>query len=385
VVITFILTTFFSIFATSVVWWHIAYQRWNTAWEMAKEKLVPFRDAWPRGQIPGQVPKRPQSPAPHAQAQAEESDIEDLSPAENLVIALSDTCHVSGLAVATSSIIKIALTGADYPTYHLFIARCLCFLALTGYYVGQLGSSIYAKLHALHPRRLRVRVFVSALTMLMFITWSFIALPRFSAWEFNEDAVFTPQCFSTHLNTLVPFSFSFWIWANIFWIPQGFVWVLLTPWSFVGRVDVFLGKVDVLLLWVVFKVALLWTCLLDDVSHSILGAMWICVRLFFTCLATLSTLAGFVLWILFVPTDTIAVPAALLNLVWSTYDVIIAKRSNARVVVDVLQTPSPPDPGNGEMEFGFGQIFPVVMILLWCVAGIDFASGRLAFLLAAGL
>lgn len=301
------------------------------------------------------------------------------------MIALGDTCHISGLAVAISSIIKIALSGAYYPTYHLFMARCLCFLALTGYNVGQLGSSIYAKLHALHPRRLRVRVFISTLTMLMLITWSVIAIPRFSAWEFNKDTVFTPQCFSMHLNTLVPYSFGFWIWVNIFWVPQGFVWVLLTPWSFVDRVDVFIGKIDVLLLWVAFRVALLWTCLFDDVNLSMLGAMRICVRLIYTCLATLSTLAGFALWILFLPTDTIAVPAALLNLAWSTYDVIIAKRSNAGAVVDLLQTPSPPDPTKGEMEFGFGQVFPVVMILLWFVAGIDFASGRLAFLLAVGL
>lgn len=344
---------------------------------MAKDELVPFRDAWPKGQLPGQILKRSQSPAPHAQAQAEKSDIEDLSPAENLVLALSDTCHVSGLAVAISSIIKIALSGAYYPTYHLFIARSLCFLALTGYYVGQLGSSIYAKLHALHPRKLRIRVIISVLTMLIFITWSFIALPRFSAWEFNEDTVFTPQCFSMHLNTLVPWSYSFWIWINIFWVPQGFVWVLLTPWSFIDRVDVFIGKIDILLLWVAFKVALLWFCLLDDVHLSILGTMRICVKLFLTCLATLTTLFGFVLWILFLPSDAIAVPAALLNLVWSTYDIVTAKRSNAAAVVDVLQTPSLPVPTNGEMEFGFGQIFPVVMILLWFVAGIDFASGRL--------
>lgn len=383
-IITFISTTLFSILATSVVWWPIAHQRCNTAWEMAKSNLAPFRDVWPRGQIPGQVPKSSQSPAPQAQTQVEESDIEDLSPAENLVLALSDTCHVSGLAVAISSIIKIAVSGADYPTYHLFIARCLCFLALTGYYVGQLGSSIYAKLYARYPWKLKVRVFLSVLTMLIFITWSFIAIPRFSAWEFKENIVFTPQCFSTHLDTLSPFSFSFWIWLDMIWIPQGLIWMLLMPWAFSDRVDIFLGKIDVLFLWIIFRVALLWTCL-HRVKLSTLGLMLFCARLLATCLATLSTLAGFVVWILFLPTDSIAVPAALLNFAWSTYDVVITKQSNTGSVVDVLQTPSPPGPTNGEMEFGFGQIFPIVMILLWLVAGIDFVSSRLDFSLAASV
>lgn len=69
------------------------------------------------------------------------------------------------------------------------------------------------------------------------------------------------------------------------------------------------------------------------------------------------------------PSQMMDIPFNLLFLPWDLYDLFIVKRSNEGLVVDVPELSSPT--GNSESDWGFGQIFPLIMMLSLLMNFID--------------
>jgi hypothetical protein len=87
-----------------------------------------------------------------------------------------------------------------------------------------------------------------------------------------------------------------------------------------------------------------------------------------------------IIWLLFcifvLPTTAMHPFSSLVGLGWDIYDVLTIKLGNKKAVVDSLQiSPNSPEPENPELKWGYGQIFPIVMLLLWVVAVLDATSG----------
>jgi len=65
----------------------------------------------------------------------------------------------------------------------------------------------------------------------------------------------------------------------------------------------------------------------------------------------------------FIPSLMMDLPFKIIFLSWDMYDIYIAKKSNEGLIVNVPALTQPTDSGNSESEWGFGQIFPMIMML----------------------
>lgn len=87
---------------------------------------------------------------------------------------------------------------------------------------------------------------------------------------------------------------------------------------------------------------------------------------------TVLTLIAIVFNLLFFITTYLQPISALIFLVWDAYDIITIELSNRLVVVDHLQTGAPAAlPANPEFGWGFGQILPMMLFLLWVIGFLD--------------
>jgi hypothetical protein len=141
-------------------------------------------------------------------------EAEDLDPSprhstwikvvRNMLIMLGDTQLVTGLAIITASLINIYRDGG-IPLYHIFIARALTELTLTGH-----TAAIIHVYPAKHNWTLRMGLFV--MLNLLWAWWSLLALTRFDRWNWE-----TPHCLEN--NSVVPGNYDDWIHISLAWIP----------------------------------------------------------------------------------------------------------------------------------------------------------------------
>ncbi len=272
-----------------------------------------------------------------------------------------------------------------YPLYHLFLARSLAALALVGH---NTAAFVYAKLRRYHPYSLYVRCAVSFATMILYLTWSGLALERFRLFEQQPWPGFTPLCFSTH-RCRVGGTFRFWIRMNMFWVPQSFAWVLLNPFKLIDSVEHALDYVDGFIISLIKGVfTKYWSNLVP--SNSATYPMWkfmgvISWSITRAMVKTFGVMILVLLSSIFFPTDALLpISNILLGLVWPIYDVVTVKLSNQHAVVDALETPVSQAPQNPEQDFGIGQIFPLLMGLQLVMAFLDACSGRIRRMASSG-
>jgi len=269
--------------------------------------------------------------------------------------------------------IKLA-ADPQYPLYHIFLGRSLAFMAINGHNTGM--YFVYSKFQRHHPISLYLRSCLSLVTVTAYLAWSVIALQRFKEWDWDtyEWPDYTPMCFNYQLNR-VPWSFTFWIWAFMLLVPLGYTWLLIIPFSKAGA-DILHYAFEATDQFTVDIVKGVFFGKFAPVRRSsqkpferIRLYLWGAVKYFLGVIWLLICIFIF-------PTTAMQPFSALVSLAWDIYDVLTIKVGNRNVVADSLQVlPTSPEPENPELQWGYGQIFPIVMLLMWVVAVLDAASG----------
>jgi hypothetical protein len=308
---------------------------------------------------------------------APEDEETELTPIERCIFTLGDANLVTAIAIMISSMYK-SIPHPNYPLYHMFIARSLATIALLGH---NSTGPVYALLRKKHEWSIRIRWVLSVVSILLYLVWSLYALTRFWKLERHwkqDDLAFTPACLSAHRSKLVPFSFSFWIIINFFWMPIGFGNILVSPFAGTrGAVNKGIRKIDECTFKCIYS---LYKRKGDLMPRD--GPTWKKVGL---CVGRLLTLAlkigGVLLWfivqLLFIPVDALQpINTLVLGLAWAVYDVLTIKLSNWNTVVDALDAPSLAERSNPESDYGIGQVFPIVMFLQVILAVLDAMAGK---------
>ena len=341
--------------------WHIWIPYFRKRWEEAT------RDAAAEGATYTPLPDRyylVEDEKEDVREEEEEKETE-LTPFEKCNFALGDANLVAAIAIIVSSMYK-SIPDPNYPLYHLFLARSLAAIALVGH------NSTGVLYHLLRKKRkwsILMRWFLSIVAIVLYIVWSSKTIDRFRQLERlwgRDDLAFAPACLSSHWSKLIPFSFSFWINTNYFFMPTAFVSILVSPIPYIrGLIAICIKFIDKWTFWLI-------NCVLKDIWESELmpneGQAWKKAviglgRIFWLAFKSICVFILCFLNALFVPAEGMQpINALFLGLLWNGWDIMNIKLSNWNTVVDALDAPLIVR-SNPERDFGFGQVFPIVMFL----------------------
>lgn len=290
---------------------------------------------------------------------------QNITPWDELLISIADTNLVSTLGVVISSLVNLLSDINNHPTYHLWIAWILADLAIMGF---SAASQVFRKVRDNRTERYRLipRTALACVTWVLWMYWTCLILKRFRALEatWEEDKSYTPQCFSTHLDMSDRFTFSFWIYINFFWVSQSFVWIILIPSPVHVYFDKWLFTFDLWLIRLAISVPIAVQRLIRHRGPRTASIIIVCIWLFHVPLTY-----AVVLFLL--PSHVMDLPFALIFIPWDIYDIYIAKKSNRGIVLDVPSSVIKGPINNSELDWGFGQIFPLVLMILLLLNCID--------------
>lgn len=165
----------------------------------------------------------------------------------------------------------------------------------------------------------------------------------------------------------------------MFMMPSAYLWVYVRPGipgsymdPLFDQFDVYVSKVtkEVLTLryWKEFErksSSQIWkaysTSLLSTTGVALAKTVWALLVVLFS--------------LLFFSTTYVQPISSFMFISWDIHDIVTVKIANLKTVVDNLETGVPPKASqNPEMDWGFGQILPIVLLLLWIIAFIDALS-----------
>jgi hypothetical protein len=359
--------------ATIVLYlWHIWIPYCRKRWEEATQ------DAAAEGATYTPLPDRYYPVEDKKEDVREEEEETELKPFEKCIFALGDANLVTAIAIIVSSMYQ-SILDPNYPLYHLFLARSLAAIALVGY------NSTGVLYHLLRKKRkwsILMRWFLSIATIVLYIVWSSKTIDRFRqlerTWD-RDDLAFAPACLSSHWSKLVPFSFSFWINTNYFLMPTAFFSILVSPIPYIwGRIAIcikFIDKSTFRLINGVLKD--IWESeLIPDEGQAWKKALISLWQIIWLACESIIVLILCFLNAFFVPAEGMQPIAALiLGLLWNGWDIMNIKLSNWNTVVDALDAPLTVR-SNPERDFGFGQVFPIVMFLQVILTVLDAVAGK---------
>lgn len=142
-----------------------------------------------------------------------------ISVLRDTLVMQGDSQLISGLAIVIASLVNIHKDD-ETPLYHIFIARALADVCLTGH-----SASII-----LMPRTEQNwtwRLGILSSTIVLWEFWSYTAIERFRRWNWE-----TPYCLEN--TSKIRGDYDDWIMWSIFWMPLGYIPIYLNAWEF-GR------------------------------------------------------------------------------------------------------------------------------------------------------
>lgn len=305
----------------------------------------------------------------------------ELTATESFVLVLGDTHLVSAFAIIIASLSKLS-KEPQYPLYHLFISRSLAEMSLIGHNTGL--YFVYSKFEKYHRSSLWLRVALTSCVTVFYLVWSGVSFYRFRQWNLNDWPSFTPLCFSYRLNKS-PGDFTTWIIIDSAWTPLSYMWIFARSEKLLKRAAPIFDDVDN---HIALTMKHVWTKYWklsnlrppDDtrpfpwasVSVVFKNILWSTVKTVYAVTLISVSMVCF-------PTTILDPFSSMLFTAWNAYDIVTTKLGNRKIVTDILQTTaSPVTSNNPEMEMGFGQVFPVIMLLLWIIALLDaFGSRRI--------
>ena len=263
-----------------------------------------------------------------------------------------DSQLINGLAIIIASLINI-YKDDETPIYHIFIARSLADICLTGH-----SASII-----LVPRTEHNWAFRLALLLLTIGLWefrSYAAIERFRRWNWE-----TPHCLENE--TIIPGEYEHWIIWSLVWMPLGYFPLYLRIWEF-GRN------------WTDKFEELIIACPRFVIRHSknICRRSSVGDRLGKALLSIIENVVCviFLAFAVLIPASCRLLPVqSFISLWWDIYDVATARAANTHIVVVNPQYRlgrSSQNNDNPEHDWGFGQILPFVMLLLPILTALDY-------------
>ncbi|KAF4448446.1 hypothetical protein F53441_8170 [Fusarium austroafricanum] len=257
------------------------------------------------------------------------ASLQRLTSWDELLISVADTNLVSALGVVISSLVNFLSDRDAYPNYHLWIAWILADLALMGF---SAASVVYRRVrnNQTQKHRLIPRIILAGITWALWMCWTCLILGRFQTWEatWEADKSVTPQCFSTHLDTLTSgLTFTFWIYINLVWVSQSFIWIISTPFQVHIYLDRWLSLFDIWLIRLATSI--------PNAVQSLIGRRGSMFAPVIIACVFLSQAPTFLLVLFFIPSHMMDLPFVLIFVPWDIYDIYVAKKSNQGIVVDV--------------------------------------------------
>ena len=280
---------------------------------------------------------------------------------------LGDAQLVTGLAIIIASLVNM-IKDDETPLYHIFVARGLADVSLAGH--SATSVLIYPRRDHTWPFLMRLGLI--AATVVLWEYWSWLALERFDRWDWV-----TPHCLEN--NNRVPGDYDDWIAFSLVWMPIGYSTLLLNVWDdgryIVDRFeDAVTGGPGVALER--------FTDFFDSLDFSGGTSHFLAsLQKLMIAIATTVIVAIFLAFAVIMPASRVLMlPQSIISFPWDAYDVYIAREANAHIiVVNPKYRPgkSFQNNDNPEHDWGFGQILPLVMLLLPILATFDAISGEL--------
>ena len=289
---------------------------------------------------------------------AREIRLERLESRPRFIMILSDTLLtqgdsqlVSGLAIIIASLVNI-YKDENSPLYHIFIARSLADTCLTSHL-----ACVILLQRTEHNWTFRLCLLGSTLALWEY--WSYLAIQRFRRWGLE-----TPHCFEN--DSIVPGEYEHWIYISLFWMPLSYAPVFLNSFLLGRRFTYWFERR--LKKWPPYIIRLQ-----KDIfeSRSSTQAILIIVR---SAVLTLSCLVFLVFTVMIPASFTLLPFQSFLSFWWTFYDVSRARAANAHILVanpPYRMEKSFQNNENPESDWGFGQILPMVMLLLPILTYLD--------------
>ncbi|KAF2005337.1 hypothetical protein P154DRAFT_616557 [Amniculicola lignicola CBS 123094] len=298
-------------------------------------------------------------------------DDDQLTPMERLILGLGDMNLVTTLAIIISSMVNMSY-DKHYPLYHIFIARSLAGSAIEGH---NSASFVYAKFQRKKRYSLFVRWALSFAALALYVAWSIMAESRFRQEENRKWPKFRPICLSDGDN-IVGGTWIFWIRLEMYFFqPVAFIWILVSPSPYASRLDKIISRIDA---FIIMRCKLFikkhWTNIRPQTHLSTWGYFLAAVtNVLIAVFKTACDVCLVVFCSLFVPSDaTMPISQIVFGLVWHIYDITTIRTGNKVAVVNILDSPGRPKIENPESKWGFGQIFPIVILLQIFITLLDY-------------
>ena len=132
------------------------------------------------------------------------------------MILQGDSQLISGLAIIIASLINMR-KDEDTPLYHIFIARALADVCLTGHAAAIIN--VYPTRH-----NWTFRLILVFIAVVLWEYWSWLAIDRFRRWNWQ-----TPHCFEN--TNIIPGEYEGWIAFSLVWMPLGYGTLYLSLWE----------------------------------------------------------------------------------------------------------------------------------------------------------
>ena len=272
--------------------------------------------------------------------------------ARDAIVAIGDTQLLMATGITIASLIMIKAEGAS-SLYHIFIARCL-----TGVNIAGQGAAIIYGSGSRFNWDLRLGLMVAFIPLYLY--WTAICIEEFEKFDYQ-----TPHCFKNE--NFVGGRYTTWMKVDLMWMPPGYAVVLMQ--RFERSRDWVDGFDTHLRLWPVeiYKnvkdahraAGRRPTLVTKAVANIILISFYIFLALLYLALVILTFVA--------ISPPSVLPFSQLFFFLWAVYDEITVWNSNAPSVVACpsgLPHVSLQSNQNPEHDWGFGQILPLLLLLL---------------------
>ena len=252
----------------------------------------------------------------------------------------------------------------DTPLYHIFIARALADVCLTGHAAAIIN--VYPTRH-----NWTFRLILVFIAVVLWEYWSWLAIDRFRRWNWQ-----TPHCFEN--TNIIPGEYEGWIAFSMVWMPLGYGTLYLSLWKS-GRelTDVFETIIVDFPQFITRRFRETYESWLYP--HFKFSVTEILKKSFYAAVSLVGCVV-FLVFAILIPTSRALSPLqSAIFLLWDVYDVDRARKANAHIVVanpDYRSGKSFQNNDNPEHDWGFGQILPLVMLLLPILSALDMINGK---------
>ena len=135
-----------------------------------------------------------------------------ISVLRDTMVMQGDSQLISGLTIIIASLVNVCIDD-ETPLYHIFIARSLADICLTGH-----SANIILLARTEHNWTFRLGLLLCTIDLWEF--WSYAAIERFQRWDGE-----TLHCLEN--DSVIPGDYEHWIILSLAWMPLGYIPFLL--------------------------------------------------------------------------------------------------------------------------------------------------------------